>query len=69
MILHTIIPAELIFPEKQENFSKQITLTRNGVPMIVEQSGHMYKIVRIMSSDPADYLNGDLHPGTIIPIA
>ncbi|MCM3110094.1 YlzJ-like family protein [Lederbergia lenta] len=68
MIHHTIIPPELIFPEQLESFSDQVSLTRNGVPMVVEQSGNMYKIVRIMSSDPADYLNSELHPGSYIPI-
>lgn len=68
MIHHTIIPPELIFPEQLESFTDQVQLMHNGIPMVVEQSGNMYKIVRIMSSDPADYLNSELHPGSYITL-
>ncbi len=68
MILHTIVPPEQIFPEQPEVFTQQISLTRNGIPMIVEQSGQMYKIIRIMSSDPDDYLKSELGPGSYIPM-
>ncbi|MBW8348927.1 YlzJ-like family protein [Bacillus sp. IITD106] len=68
MILHTIVPPELIFQENDEVYSGQIPISRNGIPMIVEQSGHMYRVIRIMSSDPADYLKAELSPGAFIPL-
>ncbi|MFK4997969.1 YlzJ-like family protein [Bacillus sp. N9] len=55
MILHTIVPIELIFPNEAERFSEQKSVMRNGIPMIVEQNGDMYKVVRIMSSNPTDF--------------
>ncbi|MBS4177064.1 YlzJ-like family protein [Lederbergia citrea] len=68
MIIHSIVPPELIFQDNAEHFSGQMSLTRNGIPMIVEQSGNMYKVIRIMSSDPADYLRMDFHPGSYISL-
>ncbi|MFC5463707.1 YlzJ-like family protein [Lederbergia graminis] len=68
MIIHSIVPPELIFPNQEEQFSNQIPLVRNGVPMIVEQSGDMYKVVRIMSSNPCDYLRDDICPGAYISL-
>ncbi|MCJ8006323.1 YlzJ-like family protein [Lederbergia wuyishanensis] len=68
MILHTIVPPELIFQNSDEVFSSQISITRRGIPMIVEQSGHTYKVVRIMSSNPDDYLRAEFSPGTYIPL-
>ncbi|MCR2820661.1 YlzJ-like family protein [Lederbergia panacisoli] len=68
MILHTIVPPELIFQNNEDIFSGQIPITRNGIPMIVEQDGQVYKVIRIMSSNPADYLNAELSPGTSIPM-
>ena len=66
MILHTIVPPELIFPVGEESFSIQQHHSWNGIPLIVEQSGQMYKVIRVMSSDPADYLRSEIHPGALI---
>ncbi|MBS4199014.1 YlzJ-like family protein [Bacillus sp. FJAT-49732] len=68
MILHTIVPPELIFQYSEDAFSSQTPITRNGIPMIVEQSGQMYKVIRIMSSNPDDYLKAEYSPGTYIPL-
>ncbi|MBS4207564.1 YlzJ-like family protein [Bacillus sp. FJAT-50079] len=68
MILHTIVPLELIFPNESDRFAEQKAVMRNGIPMIVEQNGDMYKVVRIMSSNPTDFLRNDLSPGSYIPI-
>lgn len=68
MILHTIIPPELIFPDQPESYQNQQLISRNGVPLIVEQSGNMYKVIRVMSSDPADFLRNDLYPGSLISL-
>ena len=68
MIIHSIVPHELIFPQSDQEFSSQMSLTREGIPMIVEQSGNMYKVIRIMSSNPADYLRDDFTPGSFISL-
>jgi hypothetical protein len=66
MILYTTVPYELIFPTEQSEFEKQENLTINGVPMIVEKTEQGKRIIRILSTDPADYLDNDLMPGQII---
>ncbi len=68
MILHTILPPEMIFPNDYQYGAKQKLITRNGVPLIVEQTGTMYKVVRVMSSNPQDYIRSDIYPGTFISI-
>ncbi|WP_062105021.1 YlzJ-like family protein [Bacillus niameyensis] len=68
MILHTIVPPELIFPDNDQGFQNQNTIIRQGIPLVVEQDGNMYKVVRIMSSNPSDFLRNDLCPGAYIPL-
>ncbi|KRG09628.1 YlzJ-like family protein [Lederbergia galactosidilytica] len=68
MILHTIVPQELIFQGAEQEFTTQQMITRNGIPLIVEQDEKMYKVVRILSSNPDDYLRNDLYPGALISL-
>jgi hypothetical protein len=63
MILHTTVPQELIFPPEQEAFSQQMVVEWQGIPLLVEQSQQQYRVLRVMSSDPAHYLNDDICPG------
>ncbi|MBO0993061.1 YlzJ-like family protein [Bacillus sp. SD088] len=68
MIIHTIVPLELIFQGSEQEFAGQQMITRNGIPLLVEQDDKMYKVVRIMSSNPDDYLRSDLYPGALISL-
>ncbi|GIN70413.1 hypothetical protein J14TS2_08880 [Bacillus sp. J14TS2] len=68
MIIHTIVPLELIFQGSEQEFADQQMITRNGIPLLVEQDDKMYKVVRIMSSNPDDYLRNDLYPGALISL-
>lgn len=68
MIIHSIVPHEMIFPANDSTFSEQKHLIRNGIPMLVEPNGNQYKVIRIMSSNPADYLRDDLCPGSYISL-
>ncbi|WP_456271493.1 YlzJ-like family protein [Bacillus sp. AK031] len=63
MILHTTVPQELIFPPGQDAFTQQMMVEWQGIPLLVEQSQQQYRVVRVMSSDPAHYLNDDICPG------
>ncbi|WP_421384677.1 YlzJ-like family protein [Bacillus salacetis] len=63
MILHTTIPQELIFPTEQAAFSQQTIVEWQGIPLLVEQSQQQYRVIRVMSSDPAHYLNEQICPG------
>jgi len=64
MILYTTMPQELIFPTEESVFQKQNIVEINGVSVLVneERPGEHY-IVRILSSNPADYLNDQFSPG------
>lgn len=66
MLLYTPMPLELIM-EGSEKERVYHEVEYNGVRLLVEPmdmtSG---KIVRIMSTNPQDYLNSSLSPGNII---
>ena len=64
MILYTTMPQELIFPTDEAVFQKQTIVDVKGVSVLVneERPGEHY-VVRILSSNPADYLNEQLYPG------
>jgi hypothetical protein len=63
MILYTTVPQELVFPTEQDTFSQQTMVEWQGIPLLVEQSEQQYRVVRVMSSDPAHYLNEQICPG------
>lgn len=68
MILYTPVQLELVL----EGFDKTSypdykELKYNGVPMLVEEAGFGRKrIVKLLSTDPFDYLKPELTPGSII---
>ncbi|MBM7581466.1 hypothetical protein JOD02_000289 [Caldicoprobacter guelmensis] len=67
MILHTIVPLQFVFG----NFTGQISDARiiewNNVKLEVLPAGEQkYQINRILSTNPFDYLNPKLQPGTLI---
>jgi hypothetical protein len=66
VILYTTVPEEFIFQTDPSEFTKQKTIQYNGVPLLVEQEEQYYRIIRILSSDPADYLSENLMPGAYI---
>jgi len=66
MILYTSMPYELIFPA-EENSAKQTTLEiENGLLVVEAVSSTEYKVVRLISSDPQQYLNKNYQPGSIV---
>lgn len=70
MILYTMMPQELIFPNDVESFSRQQTVTYQGVSLIVEQTDSQnVQVVRILSSDPQHYLDERICPGAKISCA
>ncbi|MDQ0175756.1 YlzJ-like family protein [Bacillus chungangensis] len=68
MILHTTIPQELIFPQESNMFTQQTTVEVNGISLIVEQEENRYRIIRLLSSNPNDYLRSELLPGQYLSI-
>jgi hypothetical protein len=63
MILYTMQPYELIFPEEGNNTSAQNVILYNNIPLIVERIGDENRVVQIISTDPSHFLNEDCQPG------
>lgn len=68
MIIHSIVPQEQIFPPAQDDFSNQAQCMWNNIPMLVQKEGATCRVIRIMSSNPSDYLKGDIQPGSYVNI-
>lgn len=66
MILYTVVPNDLVFPMDGSEFSGQMMMDYQGVPLLVQQEETKYRIIRVMSSDPAHYLNDQICPGEFI---
>lgn len=66
MVLYTIVPECSIFPEDESTYSQHQTISVNGVSMMVQQSTAESEIIRVLSTDPQDYLK--YQPGQKIRI-
>ncbi|WP_054709322.1 YlzJ-like family protein [Bacillus sp. JCM 19041] len=67
MILYTSVPYECVFPTDQSEFESQITIPCQAGQLIVEQEGEgAYRIVRLISSNPHDFLKPEYAPGTLL---
>jgi hypothetical protein len=74
MMFYTIVPMEFIFgedePEEekpQKNNDDEIEIKKGSVSLMVQP--HLpgqYKINRIISTNPRDYLRPDWQPGSIV---
>lgn len=69
MILYTMMPHELIFPCDENEFTKLLEVTYDGIPLMVEKmDDDYYRVVRIMSTDPGHYLDTRYMPGAKISL-
>lgn len=74
MILYTVIPIESIFDFETEtdlaqNSPNEVEILQGRVRLLTQPlSGGQYKITRIISTDPQDYLKLEWQPGTIMSI-
>jgi hypothetical protein len=69
MILYTMTPCEQIFPAAEEEYSRYEMITFNGIQLLAEMQGsNGYRVDRILSTDPAHYMEQSLQPGAIIRI-
>jgi hypothetical protein len=65
-MIHTVMPMEMIFPSPESAVSCR-EITTDGVYLLVEQlPDGRNRIERIISSNPMDFLNPRLQPGTVI---
>ena len=66
MILWTIMPEELVFSQDIP-ISPYEEIEYAGAKMMVEKvSASQCRIVRILSTNPADYLRQDIQPGIVL---
>ncbi|WP_100404431.1 YlzJ-like family protein [Bacillus solitudinis] len=67
MILYTMMPHELIFPQEESIYATYHTIPCEDGHLIVEQTNTSeYKVVRLISGNPMNYLNQKYTPGTVI---
>ncbi|MCL6612397.1 MAG: YlzJ-like family protein [Peptococcaceae bacterium] len=70
MILWTPMQLELVLEGIEDMCPPQhSTVSYRGVPMVVEKTASgQGKIIRLLSTDPADYLKAEHTPGSFVTI-
>lgn len=74
-MLYTIVPIETIFEEEESSgigkfTPAPITIRRDGIELLAEQlPGGEYRIQRLISTNPQDFLNPKWQPGSILAIS
>jgi hypothetical protein len=64
MILWTVMPLDVVFPPTEATLSYE-EIEVDGTKLIVERlSVTEAKVIRVISSNPADFLNPNYQPGT-----
>ncbi|MFC0471997.1 YlzJ-like family protein [Halalkalibacter kiskunsagensis] len=67
MILYTMMPHEMIFPEEDQNFTQQQVISCEAGHLVVEQVNHsQFRVVRLISGNAMNYLDDKYAPGSII---
>ncbi|MDF2876547.1 MAG: YlzJ-like protein [Sporomusa sp.] len=65
MVLWTVMPMEAVFPQDYNPTYEDIEFA--GTKMVVEKTSvDEYRVIRILSTDPQDYLRQDIQPGTVL---
>lgn len=68
MLLYTVMPLETVLEDLDKEYDfKEISIGQ--MRLVVEPLDYkQFKIIRIISSNPKDYLSIDIYPGKIINI-
>lgn len=67
MILWTIVPEETIFASQIQPDINYQEIDYSGQKIVVEQiSNSEFRITRLLTTNPSDYLDNKLQPGKII---
>lgn len=67
MILWTVMPIELVLAQQDNVSNPYEEIEYAGTKMMVERMpSNQCRIVRILSSNPMDFLRSDIQPGTIL---
>ncbi|MGI6227550.1 MAG: YlzJ-like family protein [Peptococcales bacterium] len=68
-VLYTTYPLDMVLEENKENQITLKNISYQGIEMQVEPlEFNKFRIVRLYSTDPQDYLDANLQPGSIISI-
>jgi hypothetical protein len=73
-MLYTIVPIEYIFAaealeddESEKQQEEEIEIKKEGVSLMVQSlAPGQYKVTRIISTNPNDYLRSEWQPGVIM---
>jgi hypothetical protein len=65
LIHWTLLPEELIFNEPENSLPIHETIV-DGVSLLVQQDGDAFRVVRLLSPDPAHFLDPRFQPGNVI---
>lgn len=66
MILWTVMPLELVFGQQDVSDAYE-EIEYAGTKMMVEKMpSNQCRVVRILSSNPMDYLRSDIQPGVVL---
>ncbi|MFJ7747755.1 YlzJ-like family protein [Peribacillus sp. NPDC097295] len=69
MTLYTIVPDEIIFPHHHDKIAHMIEMKVNGVHVMVEhEGGSSFRIDRIVSTNPEDYMKINVQPGEVVNV-
>lgn len=70
MILYTTMPLELVYPIAESEFAKRKTVNYEGISLIVEQDeDHAYRVIQVLSTNPAHFLDTRFQPGAKISLS
>ncbi len=69
MILHTILPQELIFGSEMMECKEEYLFSVDGIPVLCEPvNSFEMRITKLLSTDPNHYLQSNLYPGAILSL-
>lgn len=67
MMLYTIMPTELVLEGIDQPVKPPQEIDLGNIKLLVETMGfNQGKVVRLISTDPQDYLNPNFQPGSLI---
>ncbi|NLJ34051.1 MAG: hypothetical protein GX349_05615 [Firmicutes bacterium] len=70
MILYTTMPLETVLQGLEDLHPSYLEMEVAGTRLVIEETGlGQGRIVRLLSTDPQDYLNPALQPGMVISFA
>ncbi|MGB9825643.1 MAG: YlzJ-like family protein [Desulfofundulus sp.] len=71
MILYTPMQLELVFEgleEMKHTPTREVNI--GGMPLLIQDTGSGEgRVVRLLSTNPRDYLRSDLYPGAVIRLS